>query len=130
MQLQAMKNKEIIGCCVGSIERYPWMATPLPTECPFPVQVIRNFYSDFATKETYKKIGIKMGTRVYVTKLYATRNDYRRTGIASKLMDKCISMARENKCKFVEVISTSQFVHEVVFYNVNVVTITNTSSDV
>jgi len=108
-----MKNKEIIGCCVGSTERYPWMPTPLPTECPFPIQVIRKFYSDFAKKETYKTMGIKMGSRVYVTKLFATRNDYRGTGIASTLLDRAISLATEQRCKFVEVISTNSFVHKV-----------------
>lgn len=86
----AIKNRQIIGCVVGSIERYPWMATPLPTHSPRPVEICKAFMASLATKTGYKSMGIKSGTPVYVTKLIATRHDCRGVGLASKLFDEAI----------------------------------------
>ena len=71
-------------------ERYPWMATPLPTHSPRPVEICKEFMSQLATKSGYKSMGIKSGTPVYVTKLIATRHDCRGVGLASKLFDEAI----------------------------------------
>ena len=54
-----MYLKPIFGCVVGSIERYPWMATPLPTHSPRPVEICKEFMSKLAPKSGYKSVGIK-----------------------------------------------------------------------
>ena len=73
-------------------ERYPWMATPLPTHSPRPVEICKEFMSQLAPKSGYKSMGIKNGTPVYVTKLIATRHDCRGVGLASKLFDEAIRL--------------------------------------
>ena len=73
----ARKNNQIVGARVGSIERFPWMATPLPTHMPEPVEIIKAFIEELTKKENYRKVGIKTGTKVYVAKVLATRNDMR-----------------------------------------------------
>jgi GNAT superfamily N-acetyltransferase len=109
----ARKNNQIVGARVGSIERFPWMSTPLPTHMPEPTEIIKAFIEELTKKENYRKVGIKTGTKVYVAKVLATRNDMRGTGIASRLMDEAIKMAKEQKCKFFEVVSTNCFVHQI-----------------
>ena len=82
----ARKNNQIVGARVGSIERFPWMATPLPTHMPEPVEIIKAFLEELTKKENYRKVGIKTGTKVYVAKILATRNDMR--GLVSKIIRK------------------------------------------
>ena len=79
----ARKNNQIVGARVGSIERFPWMATPLPTHMPEPVEIIKAFIEELTKKENYRKVGIKTGTKVYVAKVLATRNSMR--GLVSKI---------------------------------------------
>ena len=82
----ARKNNQIVGARVGSIERFPWMATPLPTHMPEPVEILKAFIEELTKKENYRKVGIKTGTKVYVAKVLATRNDMR--GSVSKIIHK------------------------------------------